>query len=95
MGRVGRVRQHPGLEQRRGSLLALPVWNEVGGNATLENGDPVDRVVIRQWETNAFVDEVIPDENGDWAILLRPGDYDITYFADGCQPICHGPYTVT
>lgn len=73
-------------------------WDQVysiAGNATKVGGGPVDQVVIRQWETRALVAIVTPDAVGDWTAEVPPSDYDITYFATACQPICHGPYTVT
>jgi hypothetical protein len=67
----------------------------LAGNATKASGGAADQVVIRNWTTRGLVSIVTPDSAGDWTISLPPGDYDITYFATDCQPICHGPYTVT
>ena len=67
---------------------------QIGGNATKATGGPVDHVVIRAWDTKVLVDEVTPDTNGAWSARVPPGDYDITYLADGFAPVCHGPYVV-
>lgn len=64
------------------------------GNATRNSGAPIDAVRIRGWVDRADVLSVTPDEDGDWSASIPPGQYDITYLADGCAPVCHGPYTV-
>lgn len=69
-------------------------YGTLAGNATKASGGAVDQVVIRAWATRQLAGMVIPDNNGDWTISLPSGDYDITYFATDCQPICHGPYSV-
>lgn len=72
-----------------------PYIPSISGNATKSAGGAVDQVVIREWTTRALVEIVTPASNGDWTTEINPGQYDITYFAADCQPICHGPYTVT
>lgn len=64
------------------------------GNATTVTGDPVDAVAIREWETRAAAATATPDASGDWSADVLPGQYDITYFAAGHAPVCHGPYTI-
>jgi len=68
----------------------------VGGNATIAgSGAPVDNVAIRWWTSKRRAVVVQPNEAGDWTASVLVGEYDITYFATGCQPVCHGPYTFT
>ncbi|MCW8918977.1 MAG: discoidin domain-containing protein [Gammaproteobacteria bacterium] len=73
-------------------VIALPVT--ITGNATIATGAAVDSVVIREATTRAHVETIIPAVNGDWTADVMVGQYDISYFASGCQPICHGPYTI-
>lgn len=67
----------------------------ISGTATQVDGTPADLVAFRVWETKAWLANVTPGPGGAWSILLPNGVYDVTYFAAGCQPICHGPYTIT
>lgn len=67
----------------------------ISGNAIVFGNGGADQVVIRHWTTRELVEIVTPASNGDWEAEVLEGDYDITYFAANCQPICHGPYTVT
>src|SRR5690554_4623014 len=65
------------------------------GNATTAEGNPVDLVRIFQWPAGGLETVVTPDETGDWEVFLFwDGDYGVTYIADGCQPVTHGPYSV-
>ncbi len=73
---------------------ANSILQPIAGNATRVAGGPIDYVVIRDWGTRGFVGETAPDQAGAWSIDVPPGTYDITYLADGCAPICHGPYTI-
>lgn len=66
----------------------------VSNNATKATGGAVDRVVIRDYDTHQHVFTAIPAVNGDWRAGVPEGDFDITYFADGCAPLCHGPYSI-
>jgi len=79
----------------------LSVYAAGGGNAhllssTAKKGDgaAVDAVLIRDATTGAHVVKVTPAADGTWSAYVQAGDYYITYAADGCQPICHGPYTI-
>lgn len=76
----------------------LPVSGQVTtmtGNCIVSGNGGAQQVVIRDASTRLLIQTAIPDEaTGDWTASVPPGDYDITYFAPNCQPICHGPYTV-
>lgn len=90
------------LDETTKDLDPLPIYMPyagtpitLSGNATkATNGEPVDDVIIRAWSSKTLVAAVKPDENGDWSVDVPPGQYDITFRALGCAPICHGPYTV-
>src|SRR5690554_5007338 len=67
----------------------------ISGNATTAEGLPADFVRIFNWPTGALSAVVTPDQSGNWSYQpLSSGDYGITYMANGCQPITHGPYYV-
>lgn len=74
-------------------------WMPTGtlsGTVTVSGNGGADQVVIRSASNRQLVALATPDETtGDWSASVPPGDYDISYFAPNCQPICHGPYTVT
>lgn len=63
------------------------------GNATVVGGGPIDRVLLFEWGTGNLVQIIAPDSVGAWAATPPlPGQYGLTYIADGHQPITHGPY---
>ena len=66
----------------------------ISSNLTTQAGAPGDEVVIRNWTTRELVAKVIPDANGDWSAQVPPGTYDVSYIAENCAPVIHGPYTV-
>ena len=66
----------------------------ISSNLTTQSGAPGDEVVIRNWTTRELVAKVIPDANGDWSADVPPGTYDVSYIAENCAPVIHGPYTV-
>ena len=66
----------------------------LSGNVTKVGGGAANQVVIRDATTRQLAAIATPVINGDWTADVYSGTYDITYFATGCQPICHGPYTV-
>ncbi|HOX59639.1 MAG TPA: LamG domain-containing protein [Verrucomicrobiota bacterium] len=76
----------------------LPVSGQVttiAGNCIVSGNGGAQQVVIRDASTRILVALATPNATtGDWSTSVPPGDYDISYFAPGCQPICHGPYTV-
>jgi len=68
----------------------------ISGNCIVSGNGGAEQVVIRDANTRVTLGIVTPDEaTGDWSASVPPGDYDITYFAPNCQPVCHGSYTVT
>lgn len=79
-----------------GNVLPGPMtqFKTVRGVATKPNGVAVEKVVIRDWDTKQLKKIVVPDYYGAWSTLLAYGMYDITYFSNGCAPLCHGPYTI-
>ncbi len=84
------------------TLPLLELYLDYGGgmvaissNLTTQAGGPGDEVVIRNWTTRELVAKVIPDANGDWSAEVPPGTYDVSYIAENCAPVIHGPYTVT
>lgn len=67
----------------------------LSGNATkATDGAAIDDVVVRAWRSKELVASAVPDESGDWSVTVPPGRYDITFRAEGCAPVCHGPYTI-
>lgn len=74
-------------------------WNlvlgAIAGNVIVAGNGGADQVVIRDWTTRELAKIVVPASNGDWEAEVPEGQYDLTYFAANCQPVCHGPYTVT
>lgn len=66
----------------------------ISGRALTPTGDPVDLIAIRAWDSKVHVASIAPDSNGDWSAEVYAGQYDVTAYVDGCQPYCHGPYTV-
>lgn len=63
----------------------------VAGNATAAGGS-VDHVLIFRWPAGPIMAQASPEQNGDWSALSPAGEYGVTYIAEGCQPITHGPY---
>ncbi|MFB2705435.1 LamG domain-containing protein [Marinobacter shengliensis] len=67
----------------------------MSGNVTTATGVAADLVRIFYWPDRAVVSTTEPDPNGDWSFIApHDGEYGVTYIADGCQPITHGPYFV-
>ena len=74
----------------------LPTLTTITGNCIVSGNGGAQEVIIREAATRLLVATATPDETtGDWSASVPPGNYDISYFAPDCQPICHGPYTVT
>lgn len=74
------------------------LWRPVtiGGTAVIASGGGATQVVIRDVATRKLAATATPNAStGIWTASVPEGTYDITYFADGYQPICHGLYTVT
>lgn len=67
----------------------------IGSNLTVSGNGAGDFVAIIDATTKGLVKLVEPDINGDWAASVPEGEYYALYFGAGCQPIAHGPYTLT
>ena len=83
------------------ALDGVPAWElpmldgrTLSSIATTPSGDPAELVSIRDWEAKRIVANVQPDQTGYWSVTLPSGKYDITYYKEGCAPVCHGPYTI-
>lgn len=65
----------------------------INGRAKRFNGAAIDYVLLFAWKNGKCLGKAIPNAAGNWSF-----DYDtnlvvgITYVADGCEPITHGPY---
>ena len=65
----------------------------INGRAKRFNGAAIDYVLLFAWKTGKCLGKEIPNAAGNWSF-----NYDnnmivgITYVADGCEPITHGPY---
>ena len=80
------------------SALILPgnPLRTIAGNCIVSGNGGAQAVIIREATTRLLVATATPNPiTGAWTADVPLGDYDITYFAPDCQPICHGPYTVT
>lgn len=75
--------------------IPLPGFVSVSGNLTVSGNGAGDYVALLDATTKKLVKLVEPATNGDWTVKVLEGDYYVIYFGDGCQPIAHGPYTVS
>lgn len=67
----------------------------ISGNATTADGQAVDFVRVFLWPDQQLVGAVSPDSSGDWSFnVVKSGNYGVTYMAEGCQPVTHGPYYI-
>ena len=68
----------------------------LGGTVLVSGNGGADQVVIRDVATRQLAAIATPNATtGVWSATVQEGENDISYFADDCQPVCHGPYTVT
>jgi len=68
---------------------------QITGNVTTASGAPADWVRVFVWPDQELVAIAKPDEEGNWAANIEvTGHYGLTYIAEGCQPITHGPYYI-
>lgn len=67
----------------------------VGNTVSVAGNGPGDYVAIIDATTKELVRLADPDVDGNWTASVPAGEYYALYFGDGCQPICHGPYTLT
>lgn len=66
----------------------------LSGAARKVDLSPAERILIHDATTGALIASAVPDPDGSWSAQVVPGQYDLTYLADGCAPVCHGPYAV-
>lgn len=65
----------------------------IAGNAKKYSGAQIDYVIIFDWATGSHMQVIAPDPSGAWEYeYFRDMLIGITYVADGCKPISHGPY---
>jgi hypothetical protein len=56
---------------------------------------PIDYVSIFNWVGGKCIAQVVPDAAGNWEFVYTADmTIGITYVADGCEPITHGPYAI-
>lgn len=66
--------------------------NATTGTAIMSTGAPADKVLITMYDKRRII-PVTPRPNGTWyASLPENEEFYLTYLADGCPPITHGPY---
>lgn len=65
----------------------------INGRAKRFNGAAIDYVLLFVWKTGKCLGKAIPDTAGNWSFNYTENMIvGITYVADGCEPITHGPY---
>ena len=65
----------------------------INGRAKRYDGLPIDYVLLFQWKTGKCLAKRVPDSAGNWSFEYEINMIvGITYVADGCEPITHGPY---
>lgn len=80
-----------------GSVTTPGIAVTVDGVVTvLDEVAAVVTVYLFDWLTGERIDVVLSDEAGNWtAQVIADHPYGVTYFSTGCQPVTHGPYTVS
>lgn len=67
----------------------------IEGKAKKYDGTPIDYVSIFNWADGKCIDQVVPDAAGNWEFVYSIDIIiGVTYVADGCEPITHGPYNI-
>lgn len=67
--------------------------NKITGRAKKHDGTAIDYVTIFNWIDGKCIAQVPPDASGVWHYnYSKDLEVGITYVADGCEPITHGPY---
>ena len=68
--------------------------NKIAGRAKKFDGSGIDYVSIFNWVDGKCISQVVPDAAGNWALdkFIYATNIGVTYVADGCEPITHGPY---
>ncbi len=74
---------------------SISAYGVISGNAVVLDDGAAEKVGVFNSTTGEFLAEATPDEAGDWTASVPVGDVYLTYFSTGCQPITHGPYTVS
>lgn len=67
----------------------------ISGQALSQGGTPANVISFREWSTKRVRYNLVPEADGSWSVTLPAGQWDITYFVNGCAPVCHGPYLIT
>ena len=66
------------------------------GRAKKYDGSKIDYVSIFNWPDGKCIAQAVPDSSGAWKYhYFESLNVGVTYVADGCQPITHGPYAKT
>lgn len=78
---------------RQSDLVFEVVMSRIEGRAKKHDGTAIDYVSIFNWIDGKCIAQVKPNDLGAWKydyfVDLNIG---ITYIADGCEPVTHGPY---
>lgn len=65
----------------------------INGRAKRFNGAAIDYVLLFAWKNGKCLGKAIPNAAGSWSFNYTENMIvGITYVADGCEPITHGPY---
>lgn len=65
----------------------------INGRAKRYDGNPIDYVLIFRWKDGGCISKKIPDRAGNWSFEYNANMVvGITYVAEGCEPITHGPH---
>jgi hypothetical protein len=73
----------------------MGILQAISGECTVLDDGPADRVIACSATTLKFLAEATPDSEGAWTMAIPVGDYYLTYFSTECQPVTHGPYTMS
>lgn len=70
--------------------------SKIEGKAKKYDGTAIDYVSIFDWVDGKCIAQVVPDAAGNWQFnYFADLNIGITYVANGCEPITHGPYQIT
>lgn len=65
----------------------------ITGRAKRFDGTAIDYVLLFSWKDGKCIAKRIPDGAGNWSFEYNANlIVGITYVADGCEPMTHGPY---
>jgi len=67
----------------------------LGSHLTISGNGAGHAVAILDATTKALVQTATPATDGSWSAAVTAGNYYVLYFGAGCQPVAHGPYTVS